>query len=81
MRGQRGGESGDMEDLFRYVWLMILLLLYLNIWSKVLEDIRTAKQYYKLKEVYRHLAPFSKKWIIAHIVFIFLWSYGDWKGE
>lgn len=80
MRGHRGGgESSEMEDLFKYVWLMILVLLYFNLWQRVLEDIRTVKKWYKLKEVYGHLSPFSKKWILGHIVFFFLWSYGEWS--
>ena len=70
-----------MENLFRYVWLMILTWYYLHLWKKVLLEIKWARKYYKLSETYQHLSPFAKRWITGHIIILFLMSYSIWEGQ
>lgn len=78
---QRGRKTGQMENLFRYVWLLILAWFYIHLWKQVLADIKWTRKNYKFSETYRHLSPFSKKWIVGHIIILFLMSYSAWEGQ
>ena len=70
-----------MENLFRYVWLIILAWYYLHLWKKALTDIKQCQKLYKGSEIYRHLYPFTKRWIIGHIIVLFILSYSAWEGR
>ena len=69
-----------MEKLFGRVWILILIAIYLYLWSRIIADIKTVKRYYEPIKVFRHLERFSRVWIIIHIVIIFLWSLSVWEG-
>lgn len=69
-----------MEKLFGRVWILILIAIYLYLWSRIIADIKTVKKYYEPIKVFRHLERFSRVWIIIHIVIIFLWSLSVWEG-
>jgi len=69
-----------MGRLFGYVWVLILAAVYMYLWTRVINDIKTVKKYYELIKVFRHLETFSKWWIIVHVAIIFLWSLSEWEG-
>lgn len=69
-----------MEKLFGKVWIVILAAVYMYLWSRVTDNIKTVLKYYKPIKVFRHLETFSRVWIIVHVVIIFLWSFAVWEG-
>lgn len=80
MKGKEGEKAVGMEEIFGYVWLIILAVLYIKKWGKVLADIRKTKEQYGRSASFQHLSPASRKWIKWHIIILFLWSLGEWKG-
>lgn len=69
-----------MEKLFGRVWILILIAIYLYLWSRIIADIKTVKKYYEPIKVFWHLERFSRVWLIIHIAIIFLWSLSVWEG-
>lgn len=69
-----------MERLFGKVWILILIGMYLYLWTRVAYDIKINVKWYPPIKVFRHLEPFTKVWIIAHIAIMFLWSLSVWEG-
>lgn len=70
-----------MGELFKYVWLIILAVMYFKKWEKVWAEIKEVKAYNKTAEEPRKLSKASKRWIKLHIVILFLMSYSAWEGQ
>lgn len=69
-----------MERLFGKVWILILVGMYLYLWTRVANDIKINAKWYPPIKVFRHLERFSKIWIIVHVAIIFMWSLSVWEG-
>lgn len=70
-----------MGNLFGYVWMLILAVIYLYVWAKVIADIKRAREYHKPLDVLKHCDVFTQIWIWGHAIILFLLSYSFWEGD
>ncbi len=68
-----------MEKLFSKIWIVIAIVIYWQLWSKVIENIKLVRKYYA-KDWFRHLEPFTKNWLKGHLIIIFLMSLSLWES-
>lgn len=54
--------------MFKYIWIIILAILYLFVWGLVIWDIIIAKKEYKF------VTDFTKGWFLLHVLILFVAS-------